>query len=160
MSDVRVWQWWDALVTRLSTARMAQLTGGAGRVYKVTDLRGDPEGAEDQVWGRVVVVQTNTLWPRPFVPGETRKLAWLVRCEIHAPQDEAGFDPGRTLDAMHAEAFAQLQGWVPAVDTMRDAFVAVPVYRFDEPQSLPLWDEGGGVHYTSSEYRTELAPRS
>lgn len=154
MADVRLWQFWNATALHLDTLRMGNLLGGSGRIRKVTDEMNPVEDGEEVVWGRVVLVPTQTLWPQPFVEGETRKVAFLVRAECHAPRGEPNFDAGRLLEAVQAEAYTLLQGWTPA--PFVNAMVALPVYRQEAPQPLPLWDDTRGLWYTSSQYRTEF----
>jgi hypothetical protein len=155
--DVPTWSFWDAVRDRLSTPRMEQLLRGAGRVRLATEEHTEPEGGEQEVWARAVVLSTATLWTVDYDPALPRPVSWLVRAEVHSPPMESQFNPARLLDAIHAEAYNQLQGWEPAPGTFPRAFVALPVYRQESPQAMPLWDDATGVWYTSSQYRTELS---
>jgi hypothetical protein len=154
--SVSVWELWDYLKTRLSTERMERLLGGEDRVYKTTEAF-SAEGGENEVWGRVVIVPTATLWRAQFAPNETRKVGFLVRGEVHAPPLETSFDPSRLLDAIQREASELLHGHVPPGPFVH-MMVALPIYQWSHPQPVPLLDDARGVFYTSSEFRVEVAP--
>lgn len=153
---VVVWELWDHLKTRLASSHMLALLGGGG-IYVVGDDFSQPEGAETDAWGRLVIVPTATLWETPHAPNRTRGVGFLVRGEVHSPGRQTQYNAARALDAIQLEANARLQGYVPPLDSMERMMVALPIYMHTEPQPVPLWDAARGLSYTSAEYRTETA---
>jgi hypothetical protein len=156
-SLVRTHEFWDATKTRLSgNATLDGVLGGAGRIYRVTDDFSKPEDATDsRPWGRVVIVPSNTLWPSPDMPGQTKTVSWLTRVEFNdfsAPN----YSVDVSMDAAMAAVDALLVGWLPTGFT--HVLVAVPVYRYTSPRALAEWNEQAGVWWKSAEYRTEVSP--
>lgn len=150
----RLWEVWDALKARLSTTRMAELLGGAGRVYTAVEEYPDRESPRAP-WGRVVIVPVT----RPGgqeLGGRERLPEFLVRAEVASPG--GGYNPARMLEAVHDEAFGRLEGWRPEGLTL--ASVQFPVYRHRAPQAMPLWDEDRGLWILSAAYRFVAGPIS
>jgi hypothetical protein len=156
-SLVRMHEFWDALRVRLgSNATLNNVLGGANRVYRVTDDFSKPEDARDTVpWGRVVVVPSDTLWPQPDFPGQTKTASWLTRVEFN-DFSAANYSVDVSMDAALAAVDALLVGWLPTGFT--HVLVAMPVYRYNSPRSLAQWNETDGVWWKSTEYRTEVSP--
>lgn len=155
-NQASLWEFWDALKVLLSTPRMARLALGPNRVHIADENYPEAEGSEAEVWGRLVIVPTDTLWSVPTAPNETRKVGFLIRTDAHAPKNEQGFRAARMLEAMHAEARALLQGWIPP-GPFEHVRIVFPIYQWTSPQPLPLWDDEDGLYYLSAEYRTEAA---
>lgn len=150
----RAYELWAAMKTRLDTARMRTILGGAKRIRLVTDDL-SPLGAETAAWGRVVIVPVRRLYGEPAEgAGRTRELPFLIRTEVHAP--DAAYNPAIAAEAAQNEAFARIHGWAPAAFTY--GRVIGPMSRETVPQSLPMWDNDLGVWFLSAEYRAVLAP--
>lgn len=150
--DVRLAEFWDALKTRLDTTRMRALLGGAGRIYKATEDFADAEGPESGPWARLVIIPASTIWPVITAPGYARRVAWMLRAEVNNFSG-GNFDPIRTLEGVHDEAYKLLEYWTPA--GFDDLLVVVHVYRAASPQSMPFWDEPRMLWLMSAEYRME-----
>jgi hypothetical protein len=153
-NQVSLWEFWDYLKTRLSTERMGRLARGAGRVHVVDENYPEDGYGETEVWGRLIIVPTLTIWVTPSVPNETRKVGFLIRTDAHAPRTEAGFRASRMLEAMQAEARSLLQSHLPPAP-FEHIKIVMPIYQWTAPQPLPLWDDEDGLYFLSSEYRTE-----
>lgn len=154
----RMGELWAVLPTRLDTATMQSILGGAGRIVLITDdAATDPQGAETAAWGRGVIAPVRRAFGEPESnPGRDRMVPFLVRFDAHPPGGATGYDPSIVLEAAHAEAFQQLHGWTPSGFTR--ASMDRPIWRHSDPQALPLWDGETGVWFTSAEYRAWLAP--
>jgi hypothetical protein len=156
-SLVRMHEFWDAMRTRLeANVPLRNVLGGAGRVYRVTDDFSKPEEATDtRPWGRVVIVPSDTMWPSPDFPGQTKTVSWLTRVEFN-DFAAAGYSVDVSMDAALALVDGLLEGWLPTGFT--HVLVAMPVYRYNSPRSLAQWNENTGVWWKSVEYRTEVSP--
>jgi hypothetical protein len=156
-SIVRMHEFWDTMKARLrASAPLSNVLGGANRVYKVTDDFDRPEDSRDTVpWGRLVIVPSDTLWPVPDVPGQTKTVSWLLRTEFN-DFEATNYSLDVSMDAALSLADTLMVGWLPT--GLAQVLVAVPVYRYSSPRSLPLWNEAGGVWWKSVEYRTEVSP--
>ncbi len=153
-SDVRVTDLWhDVVKPRLDSALMQTILGGAGRVYVEGDDYSEPEGAENQPWGRLVIVPATTLWEAVDDPSTVQPLAFLIRTEANN-YTGSNYRVGVTLEAAQAEAYNRLNRWTPT--GLRHALIAIPFYRWSRPQSLPLWDESRGLWFLSSQWRTQV----
>lgn len=157
-ADIRTAALWRMVLARLDTDQMQAILGStpaAPRLHLASDDFLAQEGPEGAAWGRLVLVPTQTLWPTtPEEPGGRRHVGFLVRVDYNAIQ-QLGYDVNVPLQAAHAEAYAQLQDWVPT--TMpTGAKVVFPFYRATPPQGIPMWDSANGLWYMSAEYDTEL----
>lgn len=150
----RVWELWEAVRTRLDSARMQTILDGAGRIRLVhEDL--SALGAEGTVWGRIVIVPVRRIYGEPTESaGRSRAVPFLLRTEIHSPG--GGHNPAIPLEAAQDEGFVLLHGWKPEGFTR--ARVVGRLWRESAPQALPLWDDELGVWFLSAEYRAVLAP--
>lgn len=154
-ADIRTGSLWRAVATRVNSAQMQTVLGSANRVHIVTDEFQASEGIGGQAWGRVVVVPTQSLWQQNTeVPGGARVSGCLIRTEFNRVE-QPGYDVNIALQAAQAEAYRQLQGWVPLSGDI-GVVIVMPFYRNTPPQEMPMWDTGRGMWYTSSEYRTEV----
>ena len=149
---IRYWEIWDVILARLQSARMMTVLQG-GKVYKEGTDYSLPEGAETAVWGRLVIVPTQNLWPDAVGIGPTRTLPFLTRAEVHSNND-VGYNAQKTLDAIQDECVVQLEGFV----VPRQVYVmgATPLWLARPPQALPLWDDARGLYWTSAEWRCEV----
>jgi hypothetical protein len=155
VADIRLSDLWDGVRTRVNSAMMQTVLGGAARVYVEGEDYGDAEGPESAPWGRVVIVPASTLWDDIDDPSDLRRIAFLIRAEFNDFRG-AGYRPGVSLEAAQAEAYNQLYRWTPALTTYRAVVVALPFYRWTRPQPLPLWDEERALWWTSSQWRTQV----
>lgn len=150
----RVYELPGLIADRLATPRMAALLGGAGRIYTEATEPEEPEDNPDVAWGRVVVRLAGRLYAVAQEHGTRRRLVRvLVRAEINRPG--AGFDPRRSLEAIHTEVFAQLEGWQPPA---QNAVVAFPLWRVGPVNDDALWDEERKLWLQTYEYRCVLGP--
>lgn len=150
-NDLRLDKVWEAVRTRLTTARMGQILY-LGEIFRATQAFESPENAEDRPWGRIVLVPTTTLWNTVDVPGETAKINFLVRIEFNNFGGE-GYDPTTDLEQAQEEVWKQLQNWEPT--GIDGAFIAFHFYRRTRPQPMPFFDNDQKVWWTSAEYRFE-----
>jgi hypothetical protein len=152
----RLWPLWEAVAERLRSEEMERLLEPyQGRVF------GAHEDESEMVrlsapWARVVILPVSQGFDPPDQVGADREVPWLVRADLLAPTDRPGFDPLRILEALQAEAWRRLRGWLPgALDHVE---VHLPVWRATAPQALALWDERAGTHFLSAEYRALAEP--
>jgi hypothetical protein len=161
-ADIRTAGLWRAIQQRVNTQAMRVILGSsaaAPRIHLAYDDYLAQEGPEGAAWGRLVIVPTQTLWQSPREqPGQRRAIGWLVRIDYN-PVHQPGYDVNVPLQAAQAEAYAQLQDWVPTTP-VTGATVAFPFYRATPPQDIPLWDEPRGLWYNSAEYHTEVSRAS
>lgn len=154
MSKLHYTEFWQAVKTRLNTATMQAVLGGANRVYLESEDYSKPEGVEGGEWGRVVIVPTATLWAdADSSMGPTRNLAFMVRAEL-SNFTKLGYDHTIPLDAAQDEAENQLIGWCPGGLTR--IVILLPLYLQANRQPLPLWDDDRGLYFTSAQFRTEV----
>lgn len=150
----RLWSLWSAIQARLDSARMQTILGGAGRIKLETDDL-SPLGAETTAWGRVVIAPVRRIFGEPTEqPGRGRVVPYLVRSEVHSPG--GSYNPAIALEAAQTEAFTRLHGWIPGV--LSGVRIEIAMWRETPPQALPLWDEGSGLWFLSTEYRAVVAP--
>lgn len=161
-ADIRTAALWRAVANRLNTSTMRTVlnsTTAAPQIHLSNDNYPAQEGPQGAAWGRIVLVAAQTLWPsQREVPGQRRQISFLVRVDYSAIL-QLGYDVNVPLQAAHAEAYAQLQDWVPT-SPVTGATVAFPFYRDNPPQDMPQWDEASGLWYTSAEYHTEVSRSS
>lgn len=159
---IRYTELWNAIKVRLDTARMRKiltdnknLTDPA-RIYLVNDEYDTPEAPIDTLWGRLVLVPTQTAWPDDGAPGLTTKLSFLTRGEVNGSFIRKGYSHQTTLDAIQTEVYDQLYNWTPP--DMEFIAVRYPFFLNRQPQPMPLWDDTRQLYFTSAEWRTELVP--
>lgn len=153
--DVRLDEFWDAMKNRLNTdERITEVLYGPDRVFRATDAYEEPEGAENEPWGRIIILPVLPAWNPIFVPGESRKENFLIRTEFNDYQDE-GYEVTFDLEAAQEAAYNLLEGWTPILTRTRVVF---SVYRRSYGQPIPFRDQPTGMWWTSSEYRFEAAP--
>jgi hypothetical protein len=153
MSDLRLAEFWSALKSRLNTARMTTLQGGAARIYTADDFPLVPFPI-DAPHGRTVILPVTTLWPQEET-GLTTPVAFLVRCDRNwyvAP----GYNPLVPLEAAQAEVLKQLDQWVPT--GLPWATIITPVFRRYRPQRLPLRDDEDKTWFLSTVYQFDAVP--
>lgn len=149
---------WTALKTRLDTATMQGILGGAGRIH-VAGVEEIPprEGPENADWGRVVVVPSDALWPRIEVAYEPQHFALLLRAEFN-DWKASGYSASRGLGLAQQEAYTLLDAWLPT--GVSGVLFVLPLTRRSAPQVAPLRDEDRGLLVTSSQYRAEIVGAS
>jgi hypothetical protein len=155
--EVRLWDFWEFVKDRLDSSTMQAALGGAGRVRLAWENYPVSEGAENQPWGRVVIVPATPIWDVIDRPGETKKEQFLVRVEFNN-FGALGYNVAISIEAAHAEAYYLLDGWTPT--GVRHMQVAFPVYRYTLPQRSPLWNAEQNLYYASAEYRFESFPKA
>lgn len=151
---IRLQPFWEALKTQLATARMDSILGGAGRIYLATDDYGAPEAAEDQAWGRLVIIATQTLWPNLHGESYRWPVGWIVRAEVHDPGGR--YEPGVALEAAQDEVYKRIDQWIPA--PFAAGMIAEPIQRWQRHEPMARWDVVRGLWYNSAGYRTQAAP--
>lgn len=150
---IRTWEMWDHLRVLLASVRMLELLQG-GKVYLEGDDYTTPDGPEDKIWGRLILVPSQRMWEDQIGTGPTRSISFLTRAEAH-PNFVPGTRVDKLLDAIQVEVETLLTGHI--VPRMTYMMGALPMWQARPPQPLPLWDEDRGMYFTSSEWRTELA---
>lgn len=156
MAIPRLANFWDAMKTRLNSARMQQILEGSNHIYRADEDYSQPPGTKtlSERWGRLVIIPPTNLWEDIAIPGETRRVNWFIRTEVNSIR-QAGYNIGKQLEAAQDEAHVQLDGWSPT--GLAGVNVIFEVYRWTDPQPLPLWDPDRGLFFLSSEYRCEVA---
>lgn len=157
MEPVRIADLWPLLKARLDTPHMAAILGGrradgGPRVYHVLDNFSAAEGPESRPWGRVVLVPSDVPWERA-TDAPARRVNFLVRAEFNDFRAK-GYNVQVALEAAQQEAHSLLRLWVPELS---QSTAAMPLYLYREPQASPLWDDGRGLYFTTSEWRMEAA---
>jgi hypothetical protein len=152
----RLWPLWEAVYERLNSDEMLRLLEPfTGRVFRHFEDE-SVMAQQPSPWARVVVVPVLGTFEIPDEVGADRVVPWLVRCDVLPRGDRGRFDPLRILEALQAEAWQQLRGWVPG--ELEHVHVGLPVWRATAPQPVPLWDEGAGTYFTSAQYRAVAEP--
>lgn len=143
---------WDAVITRLDTAALQQLTRAPGRVSLVGDDV-DVPFEEGELGGRVVVVPVQTLWTTEWLPGSPSSVPFLVRTDWN-PVRQPGYDIAEEMEAAQRLCFEQLQSW--DAGTLSSCMVAFPVFLFRAWQPRAQFDAATGLVFLSAEYRCQL----
>lgn len=159
--DVRYDQFWNAVQTRLSTAGMTTLLGGANRIYSPADEIPDHESPANLPWARVILMSARGFAVDDMDPRDGTAVRFMAKVEARDFKGK-GYDPLAALYAVHAEIWTLLDNWTPgavgATDPMAQVYVRQPVYRSMPPDPAPLLDDNLGVWVLSAEYRTKLVP--
>lgn len=157
MAPPRTAELWPAIVARLSTARMATILGGTGRIVLSGSNAAIP-WSEGQPGGRLVVQPVVRGYPVAWQSGLPR----LTRFQVIAEFNDYTA-PGYVLDvpmqAAQRLAFELLQWWTPAANAYTRVMVASPI-ELDVPwQDAPELDREGteGLVYLSATYRLSVA---
>lgn len=151
---------WDAMRTRIETAEMQEMLGGAGRVYVPSDGHDDileVEGGPGEQWGRIIILPRETLWPQTDEPGAWQNVAFLPSVQFNdfrAP----GYDVGLAIARVHQELYARLDNWVPDPQP-DDIVVTVPVWRHGSPPVSPIFDQERNLWLSNAEYRCQAVSR-
>lgn len=153
-------EFWEAMRTRLDTATMQAILGGAGRVYVPSDGQDDipaVEGDQDQPWGQIVMLPRETLWPQKDEPGTMQNVAWIASVRFNDYR-ASGYDVGISVGAAHAELFARLDNWVPDPQPTK-VVIVVPVWRESSPSASPLFDQSRNLWLSNAQFRTQAVTR-
>lgn len=152
---IRYTELWRRLKQELSTEDMLVVLGG-GKVYIEGEDYGEPEGKVGELWGRMVIVPSQTAWPDTNAPGPITQLSFIVRSEVTGNFSRPGFIPSANLEAQQVIVYSQLDGFLPT--DLLYLRVAMPLFLQRVPQPLPLWDDPRQIWFTSSEWRGYVSP--
>lgn len=150
----RLWEVWDAVKTRLSTARMTSILGGAGRIYLPWDDYGKDEDVRTAPWGRLIIRPVRKAWPTSELGGRERLPLFLLVTEFSSPG--GGWNPARAHEDAHDEGFLRLEGWIPT--GLTKVAIQFPIHRRRAPFEVPERDPERGLWLNSSEFGTVVKP--
>jgi hypothetical protein len=156
--QLRMAQFWDAMVARVDTARMQEILGGRGRVYGPFDRPRDREGSQDMPWGRVRFIGRQNLWPQIDVPGDWKNIAVIASVQFNDFRSD-GYRVDIGIEAAHGEILDLLDGWAPSHDSVTDLSVMVPVWRYSTPPVQAIYDSQKRLYISNAEYRAQAIPR-
>jgi hypothetical protein len=161
-TNIRLSEYWTVLKNRLADASMLvrlMSTAEDTHIHLVTERPAAASGPEDRPWHRLIIVPTSPIDVAVELPGETRKLAFLLRAEANNISIPGKYDASISLEAIQSKAYELIDGWAPAFNAMNRVKIALDHFRWIPTQPLPLYDEVDGLWYNSAEYRTEaVAP--
>jgi hypothetical protein len=156
--QLRMAQFWDALVARVSTPRMEEILGGPGRVYGPFDEPPDREARQDLPWGRVKMIGRVDLWPQVDVPGDWKNVAWMASVQFNDFR-AAGYRVDISIEAAHGELIDLLDDWAPTQEEVTDLAVMVPVWRYSTPPVKAVYDSQRRLWISNAQYRAQVIPR-
>jgi hypothetical protein len=157
--QLRMAQFWDAMVARVSTPRMEEILGGAGRIYNPMDQPPDREGPQDRPWGRIHFIPRVNLWPQIDIPGDWKNVAWLASVQFNDFR-AAGYRVDIGIEAAHGELLDLLDNWAPTQAEIDDLMVTVPVWRYSTPPVKAVYDSQRRLWISNAEYRAQAIPRN
>lgn len=152
---------WPVLRDRVSTATMATILGGTGRVYVEGDYTGTPAG-ESTAWGRGVIVPVLPVQGIRFEPLLPTTLRFLFRTDfnnIPFGGFPASVWASRKAELAQREAARQWQNWDGSAALVSNQIMFAGAPRIDEGwQPRVLWDpDRTGTVFLSSSWLVDVA---